>query len=191
MVAHIVEREEQPDDAFQQLKAALVASYVLSDYQRVEQLSKVELLGGRRPSELLATMLEICPREHENCPFFRFAFLQQLPREIRVLLAEEDTAELRATAKKAVRFLAIHSPQAHKTMLAALPASSEAEKEAVTAAAATGRGQKKKKQLKGKKPSHRRSISLATKRPFLCFYHFRFGERAKHCEEPCAWSENE
>jgi hypothetical protein len=142
MVAHIVEREEQQDDAFQQLKAALVTSHVLSDYQRVEQLSKVEPLGGRRPSELLATMLEICPREHENCPFFCFAFLQRLPREIRVLLAEEDAAELRATAGKADRFLAIHSPQAHDTMLAALPASSKAEEEAVTAAAAAGRGQK-------------------------------------------------
>jgi hypothetical protein len=79
--------------------------------------------------------------------------------------------------------------QAHDTMLAALPASSEAEEEAVTAAAS--RGQKKKKQLKGKKPSRRRSVSPLAKKPFLCFYHFRFGERAKHCEEPCAWSENE
>jgi hypothetical protein len=153
MVAHIVEREEQPEDSFQQLKAALVGSHMLSDYQRVEQLSKVEPLSGRRPFKLLATMLEICPREHENCPFFRFAFLQRLPREIRVLLAEEDAAELRATAEKADRFLAIHSPQAHDTLLAALPASSEAEDEAVTAAAAAARGQKKKKQLKGKKPS--------------------------------------
>jgi hypothetical protein len=167
-----------------------VASHVLSDYQRVEQLSKVELLGGRRPSELLATMLEICPCEHENCPFFRFAFLQQLPREISVLLAEEDAAELRATAEKADRFLAIYSPQAHDTVLAALPASSEAEDEAVAAAAA-GRGQKKKKQLKGKKPSRRPSVSPVARKPFLYFYHFRFGEKAKHCEEPCDWSENE
>jgi hypothetical protein len=179
MVAHIVEREEQPEDAFQQLKAALVASHVLSDYLWVEQLSKVEPLGGRRPSELLATMLEICPRAHENCPFFRFAFLQRLPREIRVLLAEEDAVELQATAEKTDLFLAIHSPQAHNTMLAALPASSEAEKEAVTAARAS-RGQKKKK-LKGKKPSRCGSVSLAAKKPFLCFYHFSFGEKAKHC----------
>jgi hypothetical protein len=71
----------------------------------------------------------------------------------------------------------------------ALPASSEAEEEAVAAPAA-GRGQKKKKQLKGKNPS-RRSVSPLAKRPFLCFYHFRFGEKAKHCEEPCSWSKNE
>jgi hypothetical protein len=191
MVAHIVEQEEQPEDAFQQLKAALVASHVLSDFQRVEQLSKVEPLGGRRPSELLATRLEICPREHENCSFFRFAFLQRLLREIRILLAQEDAAELWVTAKKADRFLAIHSPQAHNKVLAALPASSEAEEEAVTAnAAAAGRGQKKKK-LKGKKPSRGRSVSPVAKKLFLCFYHFRFGEKAKRCEEPCAWSENE
>jgi hypothetical protein len=40
MVAHIVKREEQPEDAFQELKATLVANHVLSDYQHVEQLSQ-------------------------------------------------------------------------------------------------------------------------------------------------------
>jgi hypothetical protein len=76
MVVHIVEKEEQPEDAYKQLKAALVASHVLTDYQSVEQLSKVEPLGGRRPSDLLAAMLELCPREHES---FHFSFLQWLP----------------------------------------------------------------------------------------------------------------
>jgi hypothetical protein len=67
-------------------------STVFSDYQGVEHLSMVEPLGSRRPSDLLATMLELCPREHESCPFFCFTFLQKLPQEIRVLLAKEDIA---------------------------------------------------------------------------------------------------
>jgi hypothetical protein len=36
-------------------------STVLSDYQRVEQLSKVEPLGGRTQSDPLATMLDLYP----------------------------------------------------------------------------------------------------------------------------------
>jgi hypothetical protein len=50
MVAHIVKQEDQADDTYDQLKAALVSSHTMSDYQRIELLSKVELLGGRKPS---------------------------------------------------------------------------------------------------------------------------------------------
>jgi hypothetical protein len=67
MVAHLVEREDEDEeeDRYAQLKEALISSHVMSDYSRVELLSGVEPLGGRRPSELLATMLEICPRGQE------------------------------------------------------------------------------------------------------------------------------
>jgi hypothetical protein len=62
IVAHIVKQEDQADDAYEQLKASLVSSHTMSDYQRIELLSKVEPLGGRKPLDLLATMLELCPR---------------------------------------------------------------------------------------------------------------------------------
>jgi hypothetical protein len=189
MVAHIVEQEDQADDAYEQLKAALVSSHTMSDYQRIELLSKVEPLGGRKPSDLLATMLELCPRGHETSPFFCYLFLQRLPREIRVLLAEEDATNMRAVAEKADRYLAIHAPQAHDSVVAAIPAASESEEDCVAAATAGRPKQKQKKPVK--KAGRRRSISPSTKRPALCFYHFRFGEKARHCEEPCSWSGNE
>jgi hypothetical protein len=87
MVVHIVEQEDQADDAYDQLKAALVSSNTMSIYQRIELLSKVEPLDGQKPSDLLATMLEICPSGHEASPFICYLFRQHLPREIRMLLA--------------------------------------------------------------------------------------------------------
>jgi hypothetical protein len=163
----------------------------MSDYQRVELLSRVEPLGGRKPSDLLAVMLELCPRGHETSPFFGYLFLQRLPREIRVLLAEEDVADMRALAEKADRFMAIHAPQAHDSSVAAMAASPDSEDETVAAATAGRAKQRQKKPQKKQQQRRRRSISPAAKKPSLCFYHFRFGERARHCEEPCAWSENE
>jgi hypothetical protein len=152
----------------------------------------VEPLGGRKPSGLLAVMLELCPRGHETSPFFGYLFLQCLPREIRVLLAEEDMADMRALAKKADRFMAIHAPQSHDSTVAAMAASPDSEDDTV-AAATTGRAKQRQKKPQGKKQQQRRrrSISLAAKKPSLCFYHFRFGEKARHCEERCAWFENE
>jgi hypothetical protein len=171
------------------LKAALLTSHTMSDYQRVELLSRVEPLGGRKPSNLLAVMLELCPRGHETSPFFGYLFLQRLPREIPVLLAGEDVADMRALAEKADRFMAIHAPQSHDSSVAASP---DSEDETVAAATA-GRAKQHQKKPQGKKQQQRRrrSISPAAKKPSLCFYHFRFGEKARHCEEPCAWSENE
>jgi hypothetical protein len=61
----------------------------------------MEPLGGRTPTELLAEMLELCPRGQESNIFFLFLFLQRLPRELRVLLDEDDNLTPRQLAAKA------------------------------------------------------------------------------------------
>ncbi len=43
------------------LKQSLLDSHQLSDYQKIAAVHKIEPLGGRKPSELLASMLELCP----------------------------------------------------------------------------------------------------------------------------------
>jgi hypothetical protein len=61
LVADIQESEpsEMPYD---DIKQRLVASHELSDFQKAEQLFPMPALGGRKPSELMAAMLETCPR---------------------------------------------------------------------------------------------------------------------------------
>jgi hypothetical protein len=92
-----------------------------------------------------------------------------------------------AIAEKADPYLAIQAPQAHDTMVAAIPVVSESEEDCLAAATANRSKQKQKKPVK--KAGRRQSISPSTRRPALCFYHFRFGKKAR--QEPCAWSENE
>jgi hypothetical protein len=62
----------------------------LTDYQRIAALHKMEPLGGRMPSELLASMLELCPRGHETSIFFTHLLLERLPAELRITLGEDD-----------------------------------------------------------------------------------------------------
>ena len=45
---------------YKQLKTRLLEAHQLTDYQKVDQLLKMESPGARRPSELLAAMLETC-----------------------------------------------------------------------------------------------------------------------------------
>jgi hypothetical protein len=125
LVSHLVE-DIPGDDSYEQLQSALLVAHQLSDYQRIELLSKVEPLGARKPSDLLAAMTELCSRQHLDNPFFFYFFLQRLPREIRVLLSEEDPKDIRLITEKAYRLVALHIPQLHDTV-AALQLSSDEE----------------------------------------------------------------
>jgi hypothetical protein len=78
-----------PDEtSYELIKNALVASHSLTPYQKVDRLMSMEPLGGHKPSEMFAAMQKLRPPKDEH--FFTFAFLQRLPREIRVLLAQDD-----------------------------------------------------------------------------------------------------
>jgi hypothetical protein len=63
----------------------------------------MEPLAGRKPSKLLAAMMEICRREPYASPFIFYFLFQRLPREICVLLSEESPADIRKVAEKAER----------------------------------------------------------------------------------------
>jgi hypothetical protein len=69
LVSHLVEGVPT-ENSYNLIKEALMQAHQLSDYQRVELLSKVEPLGARKPSDLLAAMIELCPRQHLDSPFF-------------------------------------------------------------------------------------------------------------------------
>jgi hypothetical protein len=100
-----VSRRETPYD---DIKQRLVASHQLSDFQKVKRLFQMPALGGRKPSELMAAMLETCPRGKEKTNLFACIFLQRLPREIQVLLAKADHKDLKMLATQADELWALH-----------------------------------------------------------------------------------
>jgi hypothetical protein len=59
-----------PANPYTQLKARQLAAHQLTDYQRVKQIFQLPPLGAQKPSELLAEMLQLCPRGQENSLFF-------------------------------------------------------------------------------------------------------------------------
>jgi hypothetical protein len=77
LVANIVEGEPS-DTPYDDIKKWLVASHQLSDFQKAERLFQMPALGGRKPSELMAAMLETCPRGEEKTNLFACIFLQRL-----------------------------------------------------------------------------------------------------------------
>jgi hypothetical protein len=117
LVRHILHDDTGPE-SYERLRASLLASHSLSNYQKMERMMRLPPLGDRKPSVMLAEMLEYCPAGESTTAVFAFLYLQRLPREIRVLLSEDDPANMRAIAEKADRLIAMHVPQSHDTCAA-------------------------------------------------------------------------
>jgi hypothetical protein len=71
---------------------------------------------ARKPSQLLASMLSVCPLGMEIQPVFQYLFLQRLPQRLRTLLAEQDCSDICALAALADRLWASHKPEPHEVM---------------------------------------------------------------------------
>ena len=83
------------------LKARFLDAHQLTDYQKVDSLLKMEPLGTKRPSKLLAAMLEACPRGQETNIFFTHLFLCRLPAELCIMLGEDDHQDVQNLVTKA------------------------------------------------------------------------------------------
>ena len=98
---------------YTQLKARLLDAHQLTNYQKVDQLLKMGDLGARWPSELLAAMLEVCPRRQETSLFITHLFLCRLPSELRIMLSEDNHQDVRLLINKADKLWAMHGQKSN------------------------------------------------------------------------------
>jgi hypothetical protein len=70
------------EDPYAAVRAHLLASHRLTDYQWAEKLVAMQALGARRPSQLMAAMLEMCSAGDEKSKIFPALFLQRLPAQL-------------------------------------------------------------------------------------------------------------
>ena len=200
-VVHLVINPD-PVAAYSKLKEALLSSHHLTDFQRVELLHAMEPLGSRKPSELLADMLELCPIDQQNNIFFSVLFLQRLPRDIRVLLTHEDHTDLRRLAAHADRLVAYGGRT--DTVAAAVDAAQEDTVAAVKNFKQKNNNSRNNQQQRSQQPPPvppraqggqktqkvTPPAAVAQQSAGLCYYHWSFGERANSCRAPCTWQGN-
>ena len=193
---------------YQQLKERLLLSHQLTVVQMAEKILEMPELGDRRPSQLLAAMMEFCPEGETNTAFFRASFLRRLPKEIRVLLADEVRGNLKDMAVRADELFQHHRSS---PMAAVTP---EVDLELAEAVAALGiktgkagfKGKKKEGFSKGSGGAGGGgaggggtggggtggSGSGGGRSYFICDRHWKYAAKAFRCDAPgkCQWSEN-
>jgi hypothetical protein len=190
----IVDLTENPpaEGPYEAVKARLLQSHELTEFQRVEKIMSMPPLGAQKPSQLMAAMLELCPAGQEKSPFFTCCFLQRLPRELRILLSEADMGDLKRLTERAD---ALHSHMKVEEAVMAVEAC-ELEDDGSISSVRGGR-QPARKKKDGRKaggngaaelePEVSRAARLAAG---LCIKHWQYGEKAHGCIRPCTWAGN-
>jgi hypothetical protein len=185
-VDDIAEALPRPPDAFFRLRDRLVASHSLDVGQRVKQLLELPALGGQRLSALLAHMRQLCPPGEEQGEIFRQLFIQRLPAQVRLQLAEDRHSPVQALAARADTLMANHSYGA--------VASVKQEEEPVVVAVRDNKQKddRKKQWRKGGRGGDK--TTGGKQEPWhilgICKRHYDFGKECYKCVDPstCKWT---
>lgn len=207
-VLDVLEEAAGVPDPYEHLKERMLETHVLSNFEKLELLFKTEPMGGRKPSQLLAAMLQYCPPGEEKGLFFHFMFLQRLPVALRAMLGDVEHGDPRALAAKADRLLSLNPIQS--TIAAAVEPVCEETTVAAVSFPRGGRGRGLRgNPLRGRGSGASRGAAgaggvsnggggkqlvsphaLAKDSAGLCFYHWNFGDNASKCRPPCSWQGN-
>ena len=171
-------------EPYEVLKARLIKTYGLDDYQRFESLISLPLSGDQKPSHLMNRMLALLPEDFKPGFIFRGLFLRRLPASVRAHLLQEDISDPRALALKADEFY--HNLASSSVNV--LTSEETLEPQVVNAV----RGPSSANRDRRSSVSSNTSSATTTRRPAssLCWYHRTHGEKATNCRKPCSWSGN-
>lgn len=181
------------------LKQQLIARTALPAERRLRQLFQSTELGDQRPSQLLRRMQQLLGEDAAGSDgtLLREMFLQRLPGNVRMVLASsgadrtlEELAQLadRIITAAPLSVAGVTNPQPPvevdelRTEIAKL-------RETITTLAMSPQP------TRGRSPSPRRPSRLQSPPPrtrptTMCWYHSRFGARARKCTPPCSYSGN-
>ena len=174
-------------DPYGVLRSRLLQTHSLTDYARCESIMSLPLSGDMLPSALLSRMRALLPIEHQECLFLRYAFLRQLPSDVRSHLVHDKTADI-----------AVLSQLADKIYRSSLSSSSSVNAldsmHAVNAPPSRQNRRNQRSQRASIPVTHRSQTPAAPSRrsssPSFCRYHAKFGSKALSCQAPCAWTGN-
>jgi hypothetical protein len=100
---HNVLDEEPVENAYHKIKDTLLSTRTLTLFQFYDKIVNMDLLGSRKPTELLAEMAKCRPKDDYH--FFTYKiFLQRLPH----VSPSGCSTDIQALAEKAGSLMALH-----------------------------------------------------------------------------------
>jgi len=176
-LAQVADLAKEPgSNPYQSIKERLIQCYSQSQERRVLRLLEDTQLGDDRPSQLLRQMRAISDNSLSE-QVLKTVWLRALPTRVRnIVTALDQTLEQIA--------------QVADRILDSDPNVGAVAKQEETSQADLIAEIKRLKAIIKRDKSRTRSTERTHKKPWLCFYHFRFKEKARKCSQPCDWKKN-
>ena len=182
------------------LKRQLISRTALPPERRLRQLFQSTELGDQRPSQLLRRMQQLLGEDAagSDATLLREMFLQRLPGNVRMVLASSGEGKsLEELAQLADRIVTA-APLSVAGVTSRQPAGEVdelrteiAKLRETIATLATLSPPTRHRSPSPRRPSRRHSPPPHTAPTGMCWYHSRFGARARKCTPPCSYSGND
>lgn len=163
------------------VKTALISEFTDSDQKKLRKLIKEIELGDLKPSQLLKRMKELA-RNQISDDIVKQLWIERLPETIRAVITiiDGDSTQMAKQADKMYevqQFAGISTVQNGNPM--------QAEIDALRKEMAELKTNKSNGNKESQHDQRSRSRSKSKVRFPFCRYHYKFGEKAKKCVEPC------
>lgn len=198
------------------LKAELVRRTSISEQRRLQQLLTTEELGDKTPSQMLRRLQQLLgdsPTTFDPS-LLRELFLQRLPATVRMVLAPTTNITIEALAQLADRVVEVASPAISTVATDSLAVSRSQQENSDTrkslvpdviedmrmqinqlttqvAALMTTAPSRSRQRSRSRSSQFGRSPPRpGSPPPGICWYHWKFGNKAQKCRAPCTVSGN-
>ncbi len=168
----LVEIDENPEDAYEQLKALLMSRYTMDRWARAFELHKFPEIGDMKPSEMMRQMKALLPPDSAAGTYFMAAFLLRLPADmINHIISQDFNARRRGNTVAAVN--ANHDS-------------------AINGGSGGRRRESSPHDQRRHSPSRQGRSRRKTPGQYkddsdICYYHTTYGEQARKCKPGCQW----
>lgn len=182
-----------PQEPYEALKDRLVSTYAESENQRIKRLLEDRRLAdGERPSHFLNELKRLAGCSISS-DLLRTIWSKALPERMQATLAVTTETSVDKLAEIADRIAEVYEPSisqvnSHTTTSHSAPTSiSQLEEMIRKMSLQISELQTQMARGRGSRSSDRgRSRSRSKGRQF-CYYHHRFREKARKCQQPCSW----
>lgn len=171
------------NDKYMAIKTALIQRLSTSQEQRIRQLLEHEELGDRKPSQFLRHLQTLAGTAIPE-QLLRTLWLGRLPSQMQIILATRAQDRLEEVAEQADRIQEVtcrsvsevHAPIDNQSRM------EQQIRQLTNQLAEMSRRWERKRYPRDRSRSKSRERK---KQDGQCFYHQRFGKKAKKCEQPC------
>lgn len=196
------------DTPYKTLREELIKRTTATEQKRLQQLLTDEVLGDRKPTQLLRRMRQLLGDRVLEDSILRQLFLQRLPASVQMVITSAgDSMTMEQLAELADKVMAVSipsqgvnsvTPVATPTATADLQSEVELLRGEINRLAVQLQHQSSHPQRSRSRSRNRSSRPSRSSTPApdavdtgMCWYHANFGDNARKCHKPCSFSGND